>query len=161
MYNPEDVELNRRAENIIRNEVLCCDSHLVDTLLKLETPVDGFTWDEVEMPRTETEDWSIEECKDYLSDNGYSGDLPEDPEDEWEWRGCAQSVADANDEAVEIFEWWRVTESLCEDLRELGEPVLDNDYGHWWGRTTTGQGIIGDGIIQEVVKLIEARTASK
>jgi len=42
----------------------------------------------------------------------------------------------------EIFEWWPINSSfLVKELLEIGEPVLSNDYGDWWGRTCTGQSI--------------------
>lgn len=53
---------------------------------------------------------------------------------------------------IEIFEWYRVSNWLSEKLIESNQPVLSNDYGHWWGRTCTGQYIILDGTIQEIAK---------
>ena len=55
----------------------------------------------------------------------------------------------------EIFEWWLVTEYFGNKLREKGIPVLENDYGFWWGRTTTGQAISLDGEIKEIYKDIK------
>ena len=52
----------------------------------------------------------------------------------------------------EIFEWWLVTEYFGNKLREKGIPVLENDYGFWWGRTTTGQAISLGGEIKEIYK---------
>lgn len=52
----------------------------------------------------------------------------------------------------EIYEWWAVAEWLAKDLISIGEPVLVNDYGQWWGRTCTGQAIILDGTMQKIAK---------
>ena len=52
----------------------------------------------------------------------------------------------------EIFEWYEITKWLAEKLIELGEPVLENEYGFYWGRTCTGQSIILDGTIQQIAK---------
>lgn len=57
-----------------------------------------------------------------------------------DWR---EAVRD-NGEAQNVYEWWLVTEWLCEKLRERGEVVIDNGYGHWWGRTCTGQSALVD-----------------
>ena len=54
-----------------------------------------------------------------------------------EWR---EAVTD-NTEAAEVLEWWLVSDWLCGELREVGEVVIDNGYGHWWGRCCTGQAI--------------------
>lgn len=63
-----------------------------------------------------------------------------------EWR---QAVSD-NAEDEEVYEWWRVSNWLGEKLVEIGECVMDNNYGYWWGRCCTGQGFIMDGVLQRV-----------
>lgn len=63
-------------------------------------------------------------------------------------------LEDGESEPQEIFEWWLVTRWLAEKLVAIGQPVLDNGYGHWWGRTCTGQAIVMDGTMQEVARLI-------
>ena len=54
------------------------------------------------------------------------------------------------DENSEIMEWWLVTPYMAELLKEKGEVIL-SDYGcYWWGRTTSGQALYMDGVIQEI-----------
>jgi len=48
----------------------------------------------------------------------------------------------------EIFEWWLVSPWLGEKLLLQSEPILENDYGVWWGRCTTGQAISMESVIQ-------------
>lgn len=60
--------------------------------------------------------------------------------------GCFE----ANQEPQEIFEWWLVSPLFGKKLLIEGEPVIDNGYGIWWGRTTTGQAIALDYIINSV-----------
>lgn len=48
------------------------------------------------------------------------------------------------DNPKEVLEWWKVSKWALKKLREQGEPVLDNDYGEWWGRTCSGQSICLD-----------------
>lgn len=50
----------------------------------------------------------------------------------------------------EIFEWWLCSDWLLEQLEARGEPVLHTDFGAWWGRTTTGQAISMDGVIEDI-----------
>ena len=57
---------------------------------------------------------------------------------------------DNEDEAQEIFEWWLVSSWIGKKLLLEGEPVLDNGYGIWWGRTTTGQAISLDYVIKKI-----------
>lgn len=51
----------------------------------------------------------------------------------------------------EIYEWWLVSDWLAEKLNEFEQPILETDYGIWWGRTTTGQAIKLDWVIQQLV----------
>jgi hypothetical protein len=50
----------------------------------------------------------------------------------------------------EIYEWWVVSSWLAKKLQGQGEPILENDYGVWWGRTTTGQAILLDEVIERI-----------
>ena len=62
-----------------------------------------------------------------------------------------------NIEPQEIYEWYAISERLAEDLKSLDYPVLENEYGYWMGRTTTGQSMLLDSIIYEVLDLIDKR----
>ena len=64
--------------------------------------------------------------------------------------GECVSCFEAHQEPQEIFEWWLVSPWLGKKLMVEGEPVLENKYGMWWGRTTTGQAISMDYIMQKV-----------
>jgi hypothetical protein len=66
-----------------------------------------------------------------------------------EWREAVQD----NAEEREVYEWWRVSSWLASQLKKIGEPVLDNGYGYWWGRCRTGQSMLMDGTLQEVAAL--------
>ncbi len=50
----------------------------------------------------------------------------------------------------DIFEWWLVSPWFSKKLFMEGEPVLDNSYGVWWGRTTIGQAISMDYVIRNI-----------
>jgi hypothetical protein len=50
----------------------------------------------------------------------------------------------------EIFEWWLVSDWFLDRLREINEPIIDNDYGEYWGRCCTGQVIYLDYNMQEL-----------
>lgn len=63
---------------------------------------------------------------------------------------AARKAVEENAEDAEVYEWWRVSRWLCSQLKEIGEPVLDNDYGEWYGRTTTGQSMLMDGVLQRI-----------
>ena len=58
------------------------------------------------------------------------------------------------DENSEIMEWWLVTPYMAELLKEKGEVILSDYDCYWWGRTTSGQALYMDGVIQEIAELI-------
>ena len=53
-------------------------------------------------------------------------------------------------ELREIFEWWSVSTWLLEKLREEKEPVLRTVHGDYWGRSSTGQSICLDDVIERI-----------
>ena len=64
--------------------------------------------------------------------------------------GQCETCFDDNQQPQEIFEWWVVSPWFGKKLLMESEPVLDNDYGIWWGRCTTGQAVSMDYVIQKI-----------
>lgn len=58
-------------------------------------------------------------------------------------------------EDTEILEWWLVTPYMAELLKDNGEVILAAYDCFWWGRTTTGQAIYMDWVIQEIAQQTE------
>ena len=54
------------------------------------------------------------------------------------------------DNPQEIFEWYLVSDWFLDRIREINEPIIDNDYGEYWGRCCTGQAIYLDYNMQEL-----------
>ncbi len=50
----------------------------------------------------------------------------------------------------EILEWWLVTPWLARRLQDNNETVLAAFGCCWWGRTTSGQAIFLDSVINEI-----------
>ncbi len=147
------VQIEEMAQGYQEQAVLCCDSALVDALLQQGDEMSGsenvataFTYSEIKNLYPNPFSWDAEECKDWLEENR---EVPDDSEDydEDDWRNA---VTESAPDPVEIYEWWRIDSFLCDQLQAIGEPVIDNDYGEWWGRTCTGQGMIMDGTLQKV-----------
>ena len=93
------------------------------------------------------------ECRDDETDDVLRAAVLANMDDETlddldKWREAAREAA--QDNPSEVFEWWRVSGWLCGKLRGIGEVVIDNGYGHWWGRCCTGQGYLMDGVLQRV-----------
>lgn len=64
--------------------------------------------------------------------------------------GECESCYEDNQEPQEIYEWWLISPWLSKKLLLEGQPILDNNYGIWWGRCTTGQAIALDDVIQTI-----------
>lgn len=87
-----------------------------------------------------------EESNDLLADAVAEGMDAGDIDGRDEWRTAVQD----NAEPAEVYEWWRVSSWLCDQLHSIGEVTIDNGYGRWWGRCCTGQGYIMDGVLQRI-----------
>lgn len=105
------------------------------------------------------DEWDTEQCFEFLAKWGRANGAPKLTEEntdtlEEELADYTASVAEElsdDNEPQEIYEWWRVTDSwLASKFEEIGEPILDNDYGTWWGRTCSGQAIWLDETMQEL-----------
>ena len=59
------------------------------------------------------------------------------------------------DENSEVLEWWLVTPYMAELLKENGEVIFADYDCCWWGRTTTGQALYMDCVIQEIARQTE------
>lgn len=64
--------------------------------------------------------------------------------------GLCEECYEESQTPQEIFEWWLVSKWLGRKLLMEGEPLIDNGYGTWWGRTTTGQAISLDYVINSI-----------
>lgn len=190
------VRVQELAEMYLRRDVWCCDSCLVDDMLKNSCELPGdmaqeWSFENVSNLSIDSSDWDLERCKAWLDDE--SADYPDpnpdnmgrdellellDGVEEAEdlepmtdeqltaraWEAIADEEIDGLDEyreAVrnyrdenqpEIYEWWQVDKWLAGKLEEIGECVLTNSYGVWWGRCCTGQGILMDGTLQKVAE---------
>lgn len=76
--------------------------------------------------------------------------LNPDGDEDPEYLADLRELVSDHGECVDILEWYLVDSWLCGELDAVGEPTLDNDYGYWWGRTCSGQGLIMDGTLQRI-----------
>jgi len=142
----EDVRTAELAEHYMGSSVWCCDSSLVEDLIK--KGFDGFSWDDIENQYPDVDGMDADEVLAFVLD--YCSNAEIEGLTEGDLRDKAQDLATENPR--EIFEWWRVDPWLCARLREEGQPVIDNDYGCWWGRTCFGQDMITDGTLQAIAR---------
>lgn len=70
------------------------------------------------------------------------------------WSACA-SDNEIGPNYNEVYEHWAVSEWFAEKLRDRGEAVIDFFGVTIWGRTTTGQAIYMDSVIQKIAEDIQ------
>lgn len=132
-----------QAENLVSNHVIYCQSSLVDELLQKEV----FNYDDIE----NLYQYTCPQCGHGESDVTEFENNDDDNSSAFKCPNCDKLFDDEPEsEPQEIFEWWLVTDYLSKQLNNHGEPILKNDFGTWWGRTTTGQSVYMDGVIQSI-----------
>jgi hypothetical protein len=146
---------------------------------------DGFGYDEIRNLYADPSDWDADQCREYAEEHGIDlpdppdcgcdnptkivlkgsadagcaacgADWPLEDDDEKHLDELRDACRDhAQDNPAEVYEWWRVSDWLCDQLHAIGEVTIDNGYGHWWGRQATGQMLLMDGTIQKIAARYE------
>lgn len=149
----------RYIEQKIDAGLAACQTALVSALLSDE--FHGFNYDEVVNLYQSADEWDAKQCLTWLYEftgeqnykmraEDWEGEVQRfatheemEPED-WEEQATEELRQAVNDqmEPAEVFEWWLVgSHYVAERLHMMGEAILDNGFGIWWGRTCTGQSI--------------------
>ena len=157
-----EIRTELRAQRIQDQDILKRDSSLVSDMLSAAHDLPDRLSDEWQLESVtnlypDPSEWDAAQCLAWLDEHISASDIEwhyrDDPE---YWASALQALVEDHAEPAEIYEWWAVNDWLAEKLEEIGEPVLSNSYGHWWGRTCTGQAMIMDGTLQRVAAAIEA-----
>lgn len=153
----------RTADDLVRVEVHYCVSSLVATLASawdvdhVNSDMDALHEQAQELCYA-IEDWEEAAREAGWTENDQEISRPDGDSGDPEAREFADSWQDACDAAGvepyqrEIYEHWIVSEWLADKLAENGEKV-DKDFAGLtvWARTTTGQAIAMDSVIQKIV----------
>jgi len=128
----------QEVDSFVNREVYSCQTALVEELLRRHV----FSVDEIENVYRpfDGELLNPTECLNCHNDFPFL-----DSE-----TGLCESCYEDEQTPQEIFEWWLVSSWFARKLLLAGEPIIDNGYGVWWGRTTTGQAISLDIIIEKI-----------
>ena len=93
----------------------------------------------------------------YLSDEqilDYAGEVTKDSTEE-EKQDVIQNWRDDGQDMQEPLEYWIVSEWFYDKLKEIGEPVIEWEGLHIWGRTCSGQAIALDHTIDKIRELMK------
>lgn len=134
----------------VEREVMACVSGMVEYILgKSHEDQDApFSWDDVE-------NYYLPTCKNCGGTNIMEVEN-EDEDTVYECMDCNEVTEEEPDtETQEIYEWWIITDWLAERLNEHKEVIINDGFNSIWGRGTTGQAILLDGVISEICKEME------
>lgn len=157
-----DRTIDETAKRIVDQDIHLCLSSVVSTLASGYTAVDrGALADlteqayELTAPVLDYEEAAIQAGWEHASE--LPGNIYRDTTDGQTWaaRDWAELCSEFDIEPYdrEVFEHWAVSEWLAEKLLARGEKV-DQDFANLnvWARTTTGQAIYMDSVIQEIAR---------
>ena len=161
-----EIRTELRAQRIQDQDILKNDSSLVSDMLNSAHDLPEHLRDEWEIENVKNlypdpSAWDATQCLVWLDDHISASDVeaeyrtPENDDPEY-WTNQLQALVEDHAEPAEVYEWWAVNDWLAAKLNAMNEPVLSNSYGHWWGRTCSGQAMIMDGTLQQIAAAIEA-----
>lgn len=150
--SPRNQEIKRQ---FVEREVVTCISIMAEYILKKswEDNEAPFTWDDVE-------NYYVPKCPECGDTNSIEEMENEDGEAIYKCNYCeAEFDEKPEEEPQEVYEWWIVSSWLLGKLKEHGEVIID--HMNIWGRCTTGQAILLDGIISDICEELEILEGQK
>ena len=165
--NTNSVENQRIKARFVEDNVLACQTGLIEELLSQElisyeapemyycSPLHSgaFEGNEAEKEaRIEELEEKSRELDDFLLEPD-QGDEPEREAVEEELENIQEDISDlkcCEPTYGEPLEWWLVNSWLAEKLEAEDEIIIEEWSCHWWGRQTSGQAILLDGVISRI-----------
>lgn len=131
--------LQQRADLLVEKEVYCHVGGLVEMIQEMANKSSDFEWESYAFMCEPTD----EQIKEYIEENTTDQYTPDEDD------------ARSELQFVEVLEYWAVSEWLAEKLKENGEAVVEFGLTNVWGRTTSGQAISIDYVIEKIVEQTE------
>ena len=133
-----ETERQNCMKQFVEQELFACQTLLVEEAFRCEL----FLWEDVEN--------LYQQFDGQLLSPNVCGDCGESAECLDSETGDCKKCFEDNQQTQVIYEWWLVSDWFEKKLKDQGEPILNNIYGSWWGRTCTGQAIYMDGVIKNI-----------
>ncbi|HHY0047846.1 TPA: hypothetical protein ACVT6Z_001435 [Clostridioides difficile] len=153
------------TSDFVGREVYTCVTQMVEYILRQEGNNKPFDYDDLENLYTDNQE-KIEKLREEIGELESEFDELEDSEkitkiktkiDDLEME--IEELESEQDEPHEVYEFWIVSEWLCNKLKELGEVVISSE--NIWGRCCTGQSIALDYVIYKICEDIEILEGQK
>ena len=151
-YTEKEIARQTACGNLVSEHVHACISMLVTFLAKavIEAPCDEICFEDDLMPILQKPQWDWENLDDPLPDDFES--MTTEQRERWAWEN------DIEPDYVEALEHWVVSDWLAHQLELRGEMIGEVFGLRIWGRTTSGQAILIDSVIEDIQRDSHARS---
>lgn len=149
-YDYDSIKNQAIKGKFVDREVIACQTCLVDELLKREV----LSYDNIENLWIPEDEDKVERLKKLI--NALENALTKFPDGKFDIthkiEQLEKELQNLDTKPQEIYEWWLVTKWFADKLRQEKEPILECPFGQslWWGRCTSGQAILLDGVITTI-----------
>lgn len=147
LFSPIHTIYFMTIQEFVSNNVLYNQTHLIEESFKKEI----FEYDEIEnlYPKM-SDEWLGERMSELMEIDEKTGERTNATQDDYREWATEEWEENNGQEAQEVFSWYLISDFLAEELKKHNEPILSNEYGTWWGRTTFGQSIEMDSVIEDI-----------
>lgn len=145
----------RIKEKFVDREVYACVSGMVEYILQksYEDRDAPFSWDDAE-------NFYLPTCRECGSTD--ISEFEKDDSTFYKCNGCGEITDEEPEtEPQKVYEWWIVSGWLADKLRQYNEVIIDDGFNQIWGRCTTGQAILLDGVITDICEEMEILEGQK
>ena len=152
--NRNSVKNQEIKRKFVDREVYCNVNSMVDYIIKK-------AWDDQDAPFNleDVENYYVPVCPE-CGNNTFTEGENEEEETIYICDHCKEVFEEEPEtEPQEVYEWWVVSSWLLSKLKDHNEPVIEHEQ--IWGRTTTGQAILLDGVISEICEELEILEGQK
>lgn len=156
MISNEEAKLQEAGDKLVRREVLCCMSYWVSALWEAISIDDSHEEYDALLSVRSRSGWQCIHCGHFETDEGAFEDEDFSQAKPYRCPKCDARSDDpdevAEETTEEAYEHWAVDGYLANDLSDRGEMVEEIGGLMIWGRQTTGQAIMMDQVIRDIVK---------
>jgi len=155
MTELKERDFQEKCKEIVSREVYINQNFLIEKLLKKGIinieEIDNYYIDNSE--KLEELENELEELENELEEleNKSEEELKKINKKIEELKTSKEELEEEQEIPQEILEWWAVSEWFAQKLEKQNEPIINNEYGIWWGRTISGQSIFMDFVIRKIV----------
>lgn len=154
-YNSsKNQEIKRK---FVERDVMACVSGMVEYIINK-----GFEDREAPFSLDDAENYYTTKCPECGDTGSMEETENENGETIYKCTYCNHKQEEEFDtEPQEVYEWWIVTNWLGEKLKKHNRVIINDGFNTIWGRTTTGQAILLDGVISEICSELEILEGQK